>query len=92
VKEVILPGNFEDFDGNETLCLAFERGKNKDLSYTAEKRIDLNDHDEIISNFDKESFLAEVTLHRDNKNGVFRVGFHLFAYQIISLNFSPFVT
>ena len=67
---------YDNFDGSETLCIAFERGKNKDLSYTEEKRISLNDNDEIVADFTKESFLAEVTLHRDNKTGFYRVSFY----------------
>lgn len=71
VKEVILPEMFDDFDGTETLCLAFER-KNKGLTYTEEKRISLNDNDEIIADFTNESFTTDVTLYRDNKTGVIR--------------------
>jgi hypothetical protein len=73
VKEVILPDMFDDFDGSETLCLAFERGKGKDLTYTDEKKISLSDNDEIVADFNKESLTCDVTLHRDNKTGLFRV-------------------
>jgi hypothetical protein len=73
VKEVILPDMFDEFDGSETLCLAFERGKGKDLTYTDEKKISLNDNDEIIADFTKECLTCDVTLHRDNKTGLFRV-------------------
>lgn len=72
MKQVILPDMYDEFDGTETLCVAFER-KNKNLSYTEEKSISLNNKEEIIADFNKECFLAEVTLYRDHKTGIFRV-------------------
>ncbi len=64
---------FDDFDGSETLCLAFER-KTKALIYTEEKRISLNDQDEIVSDFQNEKFNTSATLYRE-KSGHYKVSF-----------------
>jgi len=76
VKEVILPDMIDEFDGTESLCVAFER-KNRSAEFTSEKNVLLNQKDEITAEFN-ESFNTDVTLHKD-KNGPFRVS-RMFSY------------
>lgn len=71
VKGVVLPDMIEEFDGTESLCLAFEK-KNKAAEFSQEKHVSLNQNDEITADFD-ETYDIDVTMHKETKSGAFRV-------------------
>lgn len=67
---------WENFDGTETLCVAYER-KNKPTQYTEDKSVLLNQADEITAEWN-EKLTVSATLYKDNKTMKYVVIFHPF--------------
>jgi hypothetical protein len=72
VKDVVLPGMEESFDGGEALCVSFECTPKVPAVYCSDRVIELNDEDEIVADFD-ETIKAEIPLKRDNQTGQIKV-------------------